>query len=197
MSHNSSRRSFIATGLLVSGCSALPIPSGLKTDPWQHAADIRSSVHEPSIPDRAFSVLDYGAVGDGEYLNTDAFADAIDACAAAGGGRVVVPEGHYHTGAIHLRSNIELHLKAGSIILFSTDPADYPLVRTLRLPAKACCTDKLQMKTGGPGVVHPGLVGQRACPGSKKIGISYSPRQKQACLWDRESTVRGIIFDQV
>ena len=128
MSRTISRRSFIGFSLLVGGCSALPVPSGLKTDPWQRAADIRNSVSEPNIPDREFSVLDYGALGDGEFLNTFAFADAINACAAAGGGRVVVPEGHFLTGAIHLRSNIELHLEADAVILFSTDPEDYPLV---------------------------------------------------------------------
>lgn len=56
-------------------------------------------------------------------------AKAIDAC--AGGGTVIVAAGQYHTGAIQLRSNIELHLEAGAVILGSGDPGDYPLRKSV------------------------------------------------------------------
>ena len=55
----------------------------------------------------------------------DNIGKAIAAC--AGGGTVVVAAGRYHTGAIQLRSNLELHLEAGAEILGSGDPKDYPL----------------------------------------------------------------------
>lgn len=55
---------------------------------------------------------------------------AIAACHAAGGGRVVVPAGDWLTGAIHLRSNVNLHVSAGATLKFSTHPADYPTVFT-------------------------------------------------------------------
>ena len=52
------------------------------------------------------------------------------ACHAAGGGRVVVPAGEFLTGAIHLRSNVNLFVSEGATLRFSTDPAAYtPLVR--------------------------------------------------------------------
>ena len=55
----------------------------------------------------------------------------IDACARAGGGRVLVPAGEHVTGKLHLRSNVELHLDAGARLVFTDDPADYlPPVRT-------------------------------------------------------------------
>jgi hypothetical protein len=79
----------------------------------------------PVFPERDFSVHDHGGIGDGRTLNTHAFARAIAACAAAGGGRVVVPPGRWLTGAIHLRSNINLHLTPGSTIVFSDAPEDY------------------------------------------------------------------------
>lgn len=68
-----------------------------------------------------FSVVQYGAVGDGRTLNTDAIAKAVAACAEAGGGTVVVPAGRYLTGPIELRSNIELRLEAGAILEATTD----------------------------------------------------------------------------
>ena len=72
----------------------------------------------------------YGAKSDGRKC-TEAFARAIAACAEAGGGRVVVPSGSWFSGAIRLKSNVELHLEKGSEILFSQDPNDYlPAVHT-------------------------------------------------------------------
>jgi len=70
------------------------------------------------------SVADFGAKSDGTKC-TEAFAQAVGKCAEAGGGRVIVPPGTWYTGAIHLRSNVELHLEEGAEILFSDDRGDY------------------------------------------------------------------------
>ncbi|WP_438862399.1 glycoside hydrolase family 28 protein [Neptunicella sp.] len=132
MSFTLSRRNFIWLSLMTSACTVMPWENrqgaGKSADAWQRASRILDSLVPPKIPDNQFNVLDYGAMADGQTKNTEAFAKAIDACYAAGGGTVVVPEGRYLTGAIHLRSNIELHIQSGAVILFSTDPADYPLV---------------------------------------------------------------------
>jgi len=79
----------------------------------------------PRFPKRDFNLLDHGGVADGITLNTGAFASVIDACAKAGGGRVVVPPGRWLTGAIHLKSHVNLHLQAGATVLFSSNPEDY------------------------------------------------------------------------
>lgn len=79
----------------------------------------------PYFPDRTVDIRDHGAVGDGITLNTEAFAKAIAACADAGGGTVLVPPGVWLTGAIHLRSNINLHIEGGAEVRFSTNPEDY------------------------------------------------------------------------
>ena len=56
---------------------------------------------------------------------------AIDACSAAGGGRVVVPAGRFLTGPIHLKSNVNLHVARGATLAFSQDPTHYlPAVLT-------------------------------------------------------------------
>ena len=82
------------------------------------------------VPAREFPITDYGAVT-GAVKNTEAFAKAIAACSAAGGGRVVVPKGDWRTGAVHLKSNVALDLREGSRIVFTDDPADYlPAVHT-------------------------------------------------------------------
>jgi len=62
---------------------------------------------------------------------TDSIREAISACNAAGGGHVVVPAGTFLTGAIHLLSNVDLHLEKGATLAFSQDPNDYlPVVYT-------------------------------------------------------------------
>jgi polygalacturonase len=86
---------------------------------------ILARIKPPVFPDRDFAITSYGAVGDGVRDCTDAFRQAIDACVAAGGGRVVVPAGRFLTGAIHLRSNVNLHVMGEATILFSTDPTMY------------------------------------------------------------------------
>ena len=87
-------------------------------------------VSAPAIPDRQVNLKNYGAVGDGQTLNTKAFAKAIDALSKKGGGRLVVPQGVWLTGPIVLKSNIDLHLEVGAVIQFSGDEDLYPIIKT-------------------------------------------------------------------
>ncbi len=87
-------------------------------------------VTAPVIPDNQVNLKDFGAVGDGITLNTEAFAKAIDALVQKGGGKLVVPQGVWHTGPIVLKSHINLHLNAGAVILFAADETLYPLIDT-------------------------------------------------------------------
>ena len=116
---------------------------------WRRADAIVARLRSPvSFPKRDFAVTDFGARrcatkqvkawvthDDQELVATQAddahdcypgFRAAIEACAAAGGGRVVVPKGSWYcAGPIVLRSNVHLHLQAGAHILFSQNPEDY------------------------------------------------------------------------
>ena len=73
-----------------------------------------------------FDIREYGAVGDGKTLNTEKIQKAIDDCAAAGGGRVVIAGGKYMTGTVCLKQNVELHLEADGILFASPDCNDFP-----------------------------------------------------------------------
>jgi polygalacturonase len=72
------------------------------------------------------NVLDYGAKPNDEVKDTAAIQAAIDACAARGGGRAVIPEGKWISGQIRIKSNTELHIARGALLLGSPDIADYP-----------------------------------------------------------------------
>lgn len=115
-------------GLLI-GCKN---ESKKQTTPQKDGADlIIESIIVPEFPDVSFSIMDYGAVADGKTDNSQAIKDAIAACVAAGGGKVIIPSGKFLTGPIHLKSNVNLHLDKGAEVLFTRDKSAYlPVVRT-------------------------------------------------------------------
>lgn len=97
-------------------------------------------VQRPQIPAREICVADYGGVGDGVTLNSEAFAKSIEVLSGLGGGRLVVPKGVWLTGPITLKDNIELHIEPDAVLLFSTDRDLYPIVETVfeGLDTKRC-----------------------------------------------------------
>ncbi|MDA3881052.1 MAG: glycosyl hydrolase family 28 protein, partial [Prolixibacteraceae bacterium] len=72
-----------------------------------------------------FNITKYGAIGDAETVNTAAIQQAIDEASEKGGGKVIIPSGQFVSGAIELKSNIELHLEKGARLLGSTNRLDY------------------------------------------------------------------------
>jgi polygalacturonase len=89
-----------------------------------------SNTKAPQFPDREFNILKFGAVEGGKKDSTEAIRRAIEAC-AAGGGHVVVPEGVFLTGAIHLKSGVNLQVVKNATLLFNRDPKLYlPVVFT-------------------------------------------------------------------
>ena len=80
-----------------------------------------------------YNIFDYGAVSDTTQLSTMMVQRAIDECAQAGGGRVVVPAGSYKIGTIQLRSHVHLHLEHGATLYGSTSLADYRPMRSAYL----------------------------------------------------------------
>src|SRR5580658_490504 len=113
------RREFLALGLAIPAFGA------------DEQADTLKRIKAPQFPEREFDISKFGAVEGGKKDSTEAIAKAIAACAAAGGGRVVVPAGVFLTGAIHLKSGVNLHLTKDATLLFSRDPKQYlPVVFT-------------------------------------------------------------------
>ncbi len=72
-----------------------------------------------------YNIKAWGAIGDGKTKATVAIQKAIDACGAAGGGRILFPKGHYYSETLRLRDHVELHLVEGARLVGSADPDDY------------------------------------------------------------------------
>lgn len=98
-----------------------------------------------SIGAKDYNIVDYGAKEGGKVLNTDAIQNLIDRVSAEGGGRVVVPEGTFLTGGLQLKSNVNLHLKKGAVLLGSTNAADYKKLETPGRPYTSKQDDNAQM----------------------------------------------------
>jgi polygalacturonase len=101
-------------------------------DDWYEATAIVQAIELPRIPNRDYTITDFGARSG---ANRDALPAILAAIAKAhvdGGGRVVIPKGNWFSkGPIHLKSRVNLHISEGATVLFSADPKDYlPAVRT-------------------------------------------------------------------
>lgn len=131
-----------------------------------HAPFKMPPVTEPHFNSKIFNIKDYGAVGDGQILNTTAFEQAITACATAGGGTVLIPSGVWLTGPIELKSNINLHAERGALIVFSNDHALYPIL----MPE-----GKVKSPIYGNHLQNVGLTGEGIYDGA---GDSWRPLKK-------------------
>ena len=120
------RRRLIASSALLAGLPTLAHAAAPeRDDAWKEADAILARIKPPAIPRRDFPITMFGAKPGGEADCTQAIAAALDAASKADGGRVVVPPGVWLTGAVHLKSNTELHVAKGATLKFSRDPAAY------------------------------------------------------------------------
>jgi hypothetical protein len=116
-----SRRSFVKN-VLVAAAVTVPVSALAR-------AKASSTAEGEAGRNVFYNVLDFRAIGDGKTVSTAAIQKAVDACAAAGGGKVVVPAGRYLTGPIFLKSNVEFEVFAGARLLFTNDFNGIPLIR--------------------------------------------------------------------
>jgi polygalacturonase len=98
-----------------------------------------------------YNIIDYGAKPDSKTLNQDFIQKAIDSAFINGGGRVVIPGGTFLTGSIILKSNVELHLEEGAVLLGSTHISDYKKLN--RWKALILADGQDNIKITGSGIV--------------------------------------------
>jgi len=144
----------------------------------------------PAIPDVRVTLTDFGAIGDGITLNTDAFACAIDQLYKQGGGHLVVPRGVWLTGPIVLRSNIDLHLEKGAVIQFAADESLYPIIET---SFEGLDTRRCQSPLSANGATNISITGQGVIDGN---GEYWRPVKRQKVTenhWKRLLTIPGSL----
>ncbi|MGH9524885.1 MAG: hypothetical protein ACRD3E_20360, partial [Terriglobales bacterium] len=120
-------------GALSVGAFAERVPAfaaATDPDPWSEVPKILARIRPPKFPDRDFEITKFGAVAGGKTDCTEAIGKAIAACSKAGGGRVVVPANEFLTGAIELKSNVNLYVSESATLRFTWDTSKYPVVLT-------------------------------------------------------------------
>ncbi len=85
---------------------------------------------------KKYNIINFGAVADEVTLNTQSIQSAIDKASNEGGGQVIVPEGIFLTGALILKSGVDLHLNRKAVLLGSTNPYDYPFIKEVLIKTK-------------------------------------------------------------
>jgi polygalacturonase len=173
-------------------------------DPWAALPAILARIKAPTFPARSLDVTRYGAKPDGKTDASDAFRRAIGEAASTGGGRVVVPEGVFLTGAIHLKSGVNLHVAKGATVKFNPDPKLYPIVIT-RFEGLECMNyspfvyalDQRNIAITGEGT----LDGQASCdhwwPWSGKRNCGATPgTQRDARAKLMEMAEKGVPVEQ-
>ena len=94
---------------------------------------------------KTYNIVHYGANADGKTLNTKAIQSAIDAANAAGGGKVIFPKGTFLSGSIEMKSDVDIYLEEGAVLLGSTNPADYKAMDTRDRPVSPRNDDHSQL----------------------------------------------------
>lgn len=162
----------------------------------KHIDDVTSSasfemprIVLPVIPEKEFSVVDYGADCTGAALCTEAFQKAIDDANLAGGGTVVVPAGVYLTGPIELKSNVCLWTDHNALVIFSDDFSLYPVVDA---SFEGLDTKRVQSPISARGAANIAISGFGTFDGN---GYSWRPLKKSKVTgsqW-KKKTQTGVV----
>ena len=147
----------------------------------------------PSIPDHRVCLTDFGGAGDGMASNTEAFARAMSALEAKGGGTLVVPRGIWITGPIHFKNKVNLHVSDGALIRFSDNYDEYPLIDTYYEGWKALkCTSPIMAH----GVSDIAITGGGVIDGNGEIWRPVKREKMTAGQWENLKKRPGSVVDE-
>lgn len=178
--------------LLIASCSTSKVKDGnykyeyLYTDlPFK-----MPRVQIPEFPNNEVNLLDFGGTPDGITYNTDAFEDAMQSLSDKGGGTLTVPKGVWFTGPIVFRSNINMHLEKGALILFSPDFDLYPIIET---SFEGLNTHRCQSPISGRNLENIAITGSGSINGS---GEKWRPLKREKVTenqWKETVASGGVV----
>jgi hypothetical protein len=96
-----------------------------------------------------YAITEFGAIEN--ELATKAIQQAVDACFLAGGGTVIIPRGTFITGTVVLKSNVNIYLEPGSLLLGSNNLKDY--LSTFRTHGIFFCENAENVSITGKGTI--------------------------------------------
>jgi hypothetical protein len=145
-----------------------------------------------------FNIRDYGAAGDGKTLDTPSINKAIEACAAAGGGQVLLPPGRYLSGTVHLKSRMTLFLEAGAVLVGTTKLDQYEYPTPPAFMPEAQWGKWYRALVLGDGLEDIAIAGQGTIDGNKVFDPTGEERMRGphtfVFVHCRKVTVRDVSF---
>ncbi|MBL7817780.1 MAG: right-handed parallel beta-helix repeat-containing protein [Saprospiraceae bacterium] len=171
-----------------------PLRSFLKKSPFEekYAFEL-PKICLPAFRRDTYNIVRYGAKPDGVTLNTQAINQAIDMAHQAGGGVVLIPSGVWLTAGIVLKSNVNLHLNKGALVLFTDDKKAFPLVvatyegvETYRCQAPISATDAENIAVTGDGIFD----------GNGQVWRMLKRSKVNEAEWKKITALKGGVFDE-
>lgn len=150
-------------------------------------------VKAPVFPDNSVLISDFGAVGNGQQLCTEAFAKAIEDLTGKGGGKLIVPRGVWYTGPIELKSNINLHLEKGAVILFAPDENLYKLIKT---SFEGLDTRRCQSPLSANGATNIAITGDGVIDGSGEYWRPLKREKVTDAQWKKFTASGGVLKNE-
>ena len=147
----------------------------------------------PAFRRDTYNIVRYGAKSDGLTLNTTAINQAIDMANQAGGGVVLVPAGLWLTAGIVLKSNVNLHLDEGALVLFSGDKSAYPLVTAT---FEGIETMRCQAPISATGAENIGVTGTGIFDGNGQVWRMLKRGKVNDAEWKKITSLQGGVFDE-
>jgi polygalacturonase len=151
-------------------------------------------IDRPVFPDNHVYITDFGGVPDGVTFNTEAFAKAMESLSAKGGGTLIVPSGVWFTGPIVFKSNINLRLEKGALILFSPDFDLYPLVSTV---FEGLDTRRCQSPISGRNLENIAITGEGSINGSGEAWRQLKKDKVTEKHWKTVISAGGIVKNNI
>lgn len=149
-------------------------------------------IYQPHFKKDTFNITAFGAVNDGQTLNTAAINKAIDECSRSGGGVVLVPRGLWLTGPLVLMGNVNLHAEKGALVLFTPDRSQYPLTAASYEGVDAA---RAQSPISANSVENIAITGEGIFDGS---GLAWRPLKKGKVTeteWKKLVASGGVLTD--
>ena len=147
-------------------------------------------VSRPEIPSTEAVLTDFGGNGNGTFLNTEAFASAVDWLSERGGGHLIVPEGVWMTGPIELKSGIDLHVTSGAVILFDGDRDLYPIIET---SFEGLDTWRCESPIHAEGAENVSITGGGVIDGNGHLWRAVKKSKLTSSQWKEQIASGGIL----
>lgn len=147
-------------------------------------------VSEPQIPNNSVDITTFGAKPDGVTLNTEAFANAIDALVQKGGGHLNVPAGVWLTGPIELKNNIDLHLDKNALVIMT------PEKRAFLKPRKDGKSDRAVPAISATKCHDIAITGEGTIDGNGKYWRPVKHGKVSDVEWSAFTAMGGTVNDK-